>query len=160
VFPPKHNPNEGTENCYANEERSRLRKSDQTHRQKTNRNDGSSYSAIHKQTTCYAGMFTGHHRITVVFHINDAKYWTQLRYVPTLGRGYVEKEISRLVVDNESKCPVSGKRQYASEAEALATAVHQIAATNAPKELHAYLCSWCGAWHLTKKTGKSGKGRR
>jgi N-acetylmuramoyl-L-alanine amidase len=43
------------------------------------------------------------------------------------------------VVDNESKCPVSGKRKYASEGEALATAAHQIATANAPKELHAYL---------------------
>jgi hypothetical protein len=65
-----------------------------------------------------------------------------------------------LVVDNESKCPVSGKRKYASEGEALATAAHQIAIANAPKELRAYLCSWCDAWHLTKNTGRAGKDRR
>jgi len=65
-----------------------------------------------------------------------------------------------LVVDNESKCPVSGKRKYASEGEALATAAHQIASANAPKELHAYLCSWCDAWHLTKNAGRVGKDRR
>jgi hypothetical protein len=41
------------------------------------------------------------------------------------------------VVDNESKCSVSGKRKYASEGEALATAAHQIATANAPKELRA-----------------------
>jgi len=41
------------------------------------------------------------------------------------------------VVDNESKNPVSGKRMYASEGEALATAAHQIATANAPKELRA-----------------------
>jgi len=53
-------------------------------------------------------------------------------------------------VDNESKCPVTGKRQYATEGEALATAAHQIATANAPKDLRAYLCSWCDAWHITK----------
>ncbi len=63
-------------------------------------------------------------------------------------------------MDNESKCPVSGKRKYATEGEALATAAHQIATTNAPKELRAYLGSWCETWHLTKDTGKVGKRRR
>jgi hypothetical protein len=43
-------------------------------------------------------------------------------------------------MDDEEKCPVSGKRKYASEREALATAAHQIAAANAPKELRAYPC--------------------
>ena len=46
-------------------------------------------------------------------------------------------------VDNESKCPVTGKRQYATQGEALATAAHQIATANAPKDLRAYRCSWC-----------------
>ncbi|HEX4001244.1 MAG TPA: hypothetical protein VHX36_01255 [Candidatus Acidoferrales bacterium] len=61
---------------------------------------------------------------------------------------------------DESKCPVSGKRKYATEGEALATAAHQIATNNAPKELGAYLCSWCSAWHLTKGAAKSRKDRR
>jgi hypothetical protein len=65
-----------------------------------------------------------------------------------------------LVVDNESKCPVSGKRKYASEGEALATASHQIATANAPNELRAYLCSWCDAWHLTKNEGRAERDRR
>jgi hypothetical protein len=38
-----------------------------------------------------------------------------------------KKSAKGLVVDDESKCPVSGKRKYASEVEALATAAHQIA---------------------------------
>ena len=42
----------------------------------------------------------------------------------------------------EAKCPVSGKRKYATEGEALATAAHQIEISNAPKDLRAYLCSW------------------
>jgi hypothetical protein len=63
-------------------------------------------------------------------------------------------------VDDESKCPVTGKRKYATEGEALATAAHQIATGNAPKELRAYLCSWCDAWHLTKDGGRRGKDRR
>jgi len=64
------------------------------------------------------------------------------------------------VVDNETKCPVTGKRKYESESDALATASHQIATTSAPKELSAYLCSWCAAWHLTKNEGRARKDRR
>jgi hypothetical protein len=71
-----------------------------------------------------------------------------------------EESPEGLVMDNESKCPVSGKRKYASEGEALATAAHQIATANAPKDLRAYLCSWCDAWHLTKNTGRTGKDGR
>lgn len=63
-------------------------------------------------------------------------------------------------MDNESKCPVSGKRKYATEGEALATAAHQIETTNAPKDLRAYLCPWCDAWHLTKNAGNPSKPRR
>ncbi len=71
-------------------------------------------------------------------------------------------------MDDESKCPVSGKRKYASEGEALATAEHQIREGNASEGLRAYRCSWCDAWHLTKdKSGREGlrrgfrpKGRR
>ena len=61
---------------------------------------------------------------------------------------------------DEGKCPVSGKRKYASEGEALATAAHQIATAGAPKDLRAYQCSWCDAWHLTKNAGKGGRERR
>jgi hypothetical protein len=63
-------------------------------------------------------------------------------------------------VEDESKCPVSGKRKYATEGEALATAAHQIATANAPKELRAYRCSWCDAWHLTKNAGQARKNHR
>ena len=71
----------------------------------------------------------------------------------------MRKSRETLVFDNESKCPVSGKRMYATEGEALATAAHQIATANAPKDLRAYLCSWCDAWHLTKNAGKARKDR-
>jgi hypothetical protein len=60
-------------------------------------------------------------------------------------------------MDSQSKCPVSGKRQYATEREALDTAAHQIATTNAPKDLRAYLCTWCTSWHLTKNASPEGK---
>jgi hypothetical protein len=63
------------------------------------------------------------------------------------------------MMDNESKCPVSGKRKYTSEGEALATAAHQIATANAPKGLSAYRCYWCDAWHLTKNGERTGKDR-
>ena len=62
-------------------------------------------------------------------------------------------------MDDEEKCPVNGKRKYLTEREALATAAHQITVAGAPKELHAYVCSWCSAWHLTKNAGKGGKAR-
>ena len=65
-----------------------------------------------------------------------------------------------LAMDKDSKCAVSGKRKYASEGEALATAAHLIATANAPKGLRAYLCSWCDGWHLTKNAGRVGKDRR
>lgn len=64
------------------------------------------------------------------------------------------------MVDNESKCPVTDKRQYATEGEALATAAHQIATANAPKDLRAYRCSWCDSWHLTKHVGRTVKDRK
>ncbi|HUA00611.1 MAG TPA: hypothetical protein VMB02_09790 [Candidatus Aquilonibacter sp.] len=67
------------------------------------------------------------------------------------------------MVGDQEKCPVSGKRKYATEGEALATAAHQIATTNAPRDLSAYLCRWCDEWHLTKNAGKEKqrkKGRR
>jgi hypothetical protein len=64
------------------------------------------------------------------------------------------------VLDHESKCPVTGKRQYATEGEALATAAHQIATANAPKDLRPYRCSWCDSWHLTKHAKEPGKNRK
>ncbi len=63
-------------------------------------------------------------------------------------------------MDNAPKCPVSGKRKYATEGAALATAKHQIATSGAPTELHAYRCNWCRAWHLTKKTKETGQDTR
>jgi len=60
-------------------------------------------------------------------------------------------------MNNESKCPVTGKRMYAMEGEALATAEHQIATNAAPKQLRAYLCAYCDSWHLTKNAGKNDK---
>ena len=77
------------------------------------------------------------------------------------GAGDAEHDFTEgLAVDDEEKCPVSGKRKYASEGEALATAAHQIANAGAPKDLRAYRCSWCEAWHLTKAAAKGGKGRK
>ena len=63
-------------------------------------------------------------------------------------------------MDNDATCPVSGKRMYDSEGEALATAAHQIATANAPKTLRPYRCSWCNAWHLTKDAAPARKGRK
>jgi|SRR5215472_2996788 len=63
-------------------------------------------------------------------------------------------------VDESVKCSVSGKRKYETEREALATAAHQKSTGEAHQELRAYRCNWCGAWHLTKNTGKAGKDSR
>jgi hypothetical protein len=60
-------------------------------------------------------------------------------------------------MDSASQCPVSGKRKYATEGAALATAKRQMETADAPMELRAYRCNWCNAWHLTKKPEKSGK---
>jgi ribosomal protein L19E len=61
-------------------------------------------------------------------------------------------------------CPTTGKRKYASEAEAKSTAQHQmsqrvravLAARREQKEsaslqLRTYRCLYCNAWHLTSK---------
>ena len=63
-------------------------------------------------------------------------------------------------MDDDSKCPVTGKRKYATEGEALSTAAHQIATTNTPKDLRAYRCPWCDSWHLTKNQPKPTRRRR
>jgi hypothetical protein len=82
------------------------------------------------------------------------------------GRKAARREVGRkespkrLAMENASKCPVSGKRKYATEGAALATAKHQIATADAPMELHAYRCNWCHAWHLTKKVEKEGSDRK
>jgi hypothetical protein len=63
-------------------------------------------------------------------------------------------------MDNKPKCPVTGKRKYATKNEALVTAAHQIATANAPKQLRTYLCARCHCWHLTKNAGRAAKDRR
>ena len=53
--------------------------------------------------------------------------------------------------DQPQICSVSGKRMYASEAEAKATAAHQMSKQSSPAQLRTYKCLYCGAWHLTSK---------
>ena len=48
-------------------------------------------------------------------------------------------------------CSTTGKRMYATEAEAKATAAHQMSKETAPAQLRTYKCLYCGAWHLTSK---------
>jgi len=48
-------------------------------------------------------------------------------------------------------CPTTGKRMYASEAEAQATAAHQMSKESAPAQLKTYRCLYCNSWHLTSK---------
>ncbi len=62
-------------------------------------------------------------------------------------------------MQDDSKCPVSGKRKYATEGEALSTAAHQMETGNAPN-LTAYRCEWCDTWHLTKNCGPKAKRSR
>ena len=63
-------------------------------------------------------------------------------------------------MDNESKCPVTGKRKYDTEGEALSTATHQISTNNGPSQLRPYMCTYCEAWHLTKGEGTKEKKRK
>ncbi len=58
------------------------------------------------------------------------------------------------MIDNDAKCPVTGKRQYTTEREAADTAAHQIATNDAPKDLRAYRCPYCETWHLTKNASR------
>ncbi len=90
---------------------------------------------------------------------SEFRNWLNVKLGAVRQRISAKKNLGRIVVDDESKCPVSGKRKYATEGEALSTAAHQIATTKAPKDLRAYLCSWCDAWHLTKNAAKTRKGR-
>lgn len=54
--------------------------------------------------------------------------------------------------DQPRTCPVSGKRMYANERDAKATAAHRMADKQAdPPQLRTYKCLYCGAWHLTSK---------
>ena len=54
--------------------------------------------------------------------------------------------------DQPRTCSVSGKRMYADEREAKATAAHRMAnKETAPAQLRTYKCLYCGAWHLTSK---------
>ncbi len=49
-------------------------------------------------------------------------------------------------------CAVSGKRMYANEGEAKATATHRLRDPEAgAKQLRVYRCMYCNAWHLTSK---------
>ena len=55
-------------------------------------------------------------------------------------------------LDQIRTCSVSGKRMYANEREANATAAHRIAdKETGPAQLRTYKCLYCGAWHLTSK---------
>jgi hypothetical protein len=49
------------------------------------------------------------------------------------------------MAQNSENCPVSRKRKYDSEREALATASRQISTNNALKAWKAYPCQWCEA---------------
>lgn len=52
-------------------------------------------------------------------------------------------------------CAVSGKRMYANEREANATAAHQMGTKEGGGvQLRVYRCMYCESWHLTSK-GKS-----
>jgi hypothetical protein len=60
-------------------------------------------------------------------------------------------EAAAVKQDQPRTCPVSGKRMYANENEAKATAAHRMAEETAPTQLRTYKCQYCGAWHLTSK---------
>jgi len=54
--------------------------------------------------------------------------------------------------DQPQICPVSGKRMYANEREANATAANRMAdKETGPTRLKTYKCLYCGTWHLTSK---------
>jgi hypothetical protein len=68
--------------------------------------------------------------------------------------------------EQPQKCSVSGKRMYATEGEANATAAHRMSDKHGmsdkegpPGQLRSYLCIYCMAWHLTSSPG-SGKRKK
>jgi hypothetical protein len=71
---------------------------------------------------------------------------TKYRHVD---RNWDTTEVKR---DQPRTCSVSGKKMYASEREANATAKHRMSEKeSAPAKLRTYLCLYCGGWHLTSK---------
>ena len=67
-------------------------------------------------------------------------------------RTNVSWETNDATQDQPKTCPVSGKRMYANEREAKATAAHRMADKEAgPAQLRTYKCLHCGTWHLTSK---------
>jgi hypothetical protein len=55
--------------------------------------------------------------------------------------------------DQPRTCAVSGKRMYANEREARATAAYRMAdKETGPTQLRTYKCQYCGAWHLSSKS--------
>ena len=63
-------------------------------------------------------------------------------------------------METDAKCPVTGKRKYETEGEALATAAHQISTNDAPKGLRPYRCQYCESWHLTKGEGRDKRSQK
>jgi hypothetical protein len=54
--------------------------------------------------------------------------------------------------DQPQICSVSGKRMYANEREAKATATYRMSDKGAcPAQLRTYKCLYCEAWHLSSK---------
>jgi DNA-directed RNA polymerase subunit RPC12/RpoP len=47
-------------------------------------------------------------------------------------------------------CPVSGKKKYQSNGDALGWASNYLSRFDGPSFLRAYKCPHCGSWHLTK----------
>ena len=68
-------------------------------------------------------------------------------------KSYVPRE-SGAGHDPPEMCATTGKRKYASEAEAQATARHQMSQERGGSlQLRVYRCLYCDSWHLTSKGG-------
>jgi hypothetical protein len=71
---------------------------------------------------------------------------------PKHRKPYIPWESAGAERDPPEICPTTGKRKYASEAEARATARHQMSQKeSASPQLRTYRCLYCDAWHLTSK---------
>jgi hypothetical protein len=67
-------------------------------------------------------------------------------------RRKVSWETDEVKQDQPRTCSVSGKRMYANEREANATAAHRMSVEETGRaQLRTYKCMYCGAWHLTSK---------
>lgn len=60
-------------------------------------------------------------------------------------------DFSKVRHGRRRNCAQTGKRSWHSQADALEAAASLARAAGGSKPIRAYLCNFCGCWHLTSK---------